>query len=257
MTTAYDVWRGEGHPWARWVKPAPFAELEPIDDAKSRGGAYRKAEPPWAELDTSWAPPADSTALLVDLPGPRALHLGLALVRRGYRPIVSFNACSHTELVEVVEMSNVLATLSQAAGDRANFPRDEGSRPAFLFDARRDGAGAAVLPDMFDNRWLIFPSDLPSARLLLRHGIKRAAVVQGGPTPQPDLFDIAAAYKQGGLAVDLVDLSQPQPAARPLALEPGAAPERFVRHAGRWLGSMGRRRLDGSYGVRVPRPSQG
>ena len=77
----YEAWAPRDAFWSRWTKPLLFAKLKP-GDLVGPG--------PVADLDARWAALARDIAIIVDLPGERAVAMGLgawvyALNRRAIR----------------------------------------------------------------------------------------------------------------------------------------------------------------------------
>jgi hypothetical protein len=239
----YEIWRGDEGPWRPWVKAPLFAGLDGAP-ASEQGHPFRRAAPPWASVDVSWAPAPISTAIVVDLDGAESLWAGLALAARGYRPVVSINARSAPH--EIIDMAPLLDALREGARHPSIF-LGAAARPAFLLDARRARAERAPEPGAFDNRWVLFSGDLPSAGLLLEQGVTSVLAVQRGATPQPDLHDVLCGYEGEGLTVLLFDAAGAR-AVRPARLSCGPAIARFARHVVRELGATNRR-PDGSFGA--------
>jgi len=50
--------------------------------------------------------------------------------------------------------------------------------PVFILDALRLRGTNPILDDMFDNRWMVFPQDFPSARFFAEKKIKLVTLVQ-------------------------------------------------------------------------------
>lgn len=68
-------------------------------------------------MDVNWAPaPAERTALVVELPGDDSLRAGLALARRGFRPVPLVNAVAGPDAV--VEVESLLIGLTRGARHR-------------------------------------------------------------------------------------------------------------------------------------------
>src|SRR5438045_2558006 len=54
----------------------------------------------------------------------------------------------------------------------------------------------------FDNRWMVFPQDFPSARFLVGQGIRHALLVQKDRAePQDDLAHSLLRWQEGGIKV--------------------------------------------------------
>ena len=116
-------------------------------------------------------------------------------------------------------------------------------------------ANGPIGPGRFDNRWMVFPQDLPSASFLLSRGLSRAVVLQR-QTGQPaeDLSHALLRWQEAGieiLALDPASDSSPQP----LAIQ---KPSRFRALWQRALAIGGlKRNSAGGFGMVIPIPSQG
>jgi len=147
-------------------------------------------------VDTSWL--QERAAVVIDLPGEAAVLLALALGERGLRPVLAINTTSFAG-AESISMQSVLRVLSAGAECEGSFPTGPTVAPAFILDSRRDGGGRQPLPGAFDNRWVVFREDLPSAEQLRAVGVDKVIVVQKGTLPVTDLEDVLLAYQTGGL----------------------------------------------------------
>jgi len=155
-----------------------------------------------------------------------------------------------------------LATLERAAarfwgtltlGAHANgYVTDAGGRPTHLWIAQRS-ATKATDPGLFDNRWLVFPQDFPSANFLRSHAMDSALLVQAQPDqPQSDLAHVLLRWQQAGLPLRVVT---PAPGAAPQPLSV-RRPRLFRWMWHRALASLGlRRNSAGGFGAVVPMPS--
>jgi hypothetical protein len=252
----FEAWAPAGAVWSNWVKPAPFAHLP----------RELPHDPDMPPPDLSWVPaPGGRIALVVDLPGPASVHLGLELAGIGYRPVPLFNAIpppvepgrpAPLADVSVVAVEPILSALVRGADRvRANPPPAD-APPAFLIDADRQTARRDLAPGAFDNRSVVFVTDFPSAALLTRHGITRAVLVRQQPGPiGEDLTHSLQLWHRGGVTLAQKRLSEPGPPV-PLTL-PKA----------RWWTGLGRRLLAllpgagrnaaGEFGTFVPQATGG
>lgn len=199
----YECWAPAGALWSDWAKPVLFAHWLGSDPVPLSG--------PFPEV--TWAPPADGkTALVLDVPGPQGVLLGLALAAIGYRPVPLYNACPPPPLAQgLVDVHSTLAALAACARPLAELHLPNDAPPAFLLDANRRFGAAPATPGAFDNRSVCFPTDFPSANFLLAHGIQRITLVQLLPDqPQQDLAHTLRLWQQAGLVLEvrsLADLS--------------------------------------------------
>jgi hypothetical protein len=250
----YDVWAGDDL-WARWTKPALFAQ---IDDDPGRadvapGNEYRRPLLPWSDVDVSWAPGAGTGSfVVVDVEGATSIGMGFSLMSCGYRPIVAINAC--TGPGEVIDMRPVIEALRAGASFPHAFSREKEASPAFLLDARRAHASRRLVPGAFDNRWMVFREDLPSAAFLRERGLSRVVVALSGEALAEDLRHVLYAWQQGGVEIFVKDTSRAVPAER-VTIE---SPPWLRRILGRPPGADElMRNAQGSFGARIPKPSHG
>jgi hypothetical protein len=197
---AFEAWAPAGPEWSAWARPVLFALAGP-------GGAAPPAAEEAAEA-AGWAPgPAEGVAVVVDLPGAVAARVGLALARRGYRPVPLFNGAHHEAgVVPTGELVRALFELAPAV--RAAAPPPD-APPAFLLDSRRLEGAADLRPGRFDNRWVTLPQDFPSAARLLSRGLRRVLLVQEGrDRPRDDLAHVLRRYQDAGIALRWQDPSQ-------------------------------------------------
>ena len=173
-----------GAPWSPWAKPVLFAHLA----GAAKGPAAASAED---RLDLA-AAASSGTAFVVDLPGPESIEAGLELARLGFRPVPLFNGCPAPVFLgksydEAVPTAPSLSALIDGAGRIASAGLPLDAPPAFLLDADRLGRGRWHVPNVFDNRWVVFATDFPSARLLVERGIAGVRVLHDRRTQRgPD-----------------------------------------------------------------------
>ena len=262
----FDVWAPPSGAWSAWVKPVLFAHMR---------GAVRADAPPlpmgftldWLSRDR------EGTMLVINLPGPLGVFLGLQLaLERGYRPVPLYNACPGPQRVDgPLTQHDMGAILSRdsaldvfpimeaidngtAALERLNLPDD--APPAFLLDCdRRTGSPPFhPLPGKFDNRWVSLPTDFPSGNLLLSRGYKRTIVIQASLLPpQEDLAHTLLRWQEAGMIIESSGLDQPGSMPEVIQVaRPGFF--RLVWH--RMLATAGVRRNPlGGFGGVLPVPS--
>lgn len=242
--------------WSPWAKAAPFVQLPgatppPAIDAR----------PDTSELAAALAASAAGCAIVVSVPGPDAISLGLEFAKLGYRPVPLFNACSPRPRARLastllaVDTDAIVASLL-AAADRLvllNAGLAPNAPPAFLVDSRRSVPRVAIEPHVFDNRSVVFASDFPSAKFLRSHGITRALLIQDvAPEIGRDLLAALQPWRRDGLVVETVSTQNtPIPVAWPR--------EGFLNEwRERWFSLFHLRRArDGGFGNFVPEASGG
>jgi hypothetical protein len=122
-----------------------------------------------------------------------------------------------------------------------------------VLDARRLQGQSAL--SRFDNRWIVFPQDFPSAARLQASGVRRVRLVQHGRSePRLDLAHVLLRWQQAGLAIDAVDLAAGE-AATPIQV---AKPGLFRALGYRVFSAVGlRRNSAGGFGSALPLLPQG
>lgn len=250
----FAVWAPAGGPWSAWVKPVLFAHLpEDLQVVEQEGPS----------IDVRWAPPADGKAALVlDLPGAQGVDLAVALAARGYRPIPLYNAAPglrgdsmdwmHEPTVEVWPILDAIGSFTSLLA-RQSLPH--AAPPAFTLDANRRVARGPLMPGRFDNRSVSFPTDFPSANLLLSRGIRRAVLVQPhGNQPEPDLAHTLRRWQEAGIEILLKHMELPGPIVPCKVSRPS-----FYRHVWYRLGVLLRLRRNplGGFGGMLPEASSG
>jgi hypothetical protein len=240
----YACWAPDESVWSAWAKPVLFAQLEKIPAASEPIPDFLLPEPFAARGDA---------ALVVDLPGEESVFAGLALARRGFRPVPLYNAThGGRPLLDVAAIGRWLEPGISVLRD-ASLPAD--APPAFLLDSARRGEKLQAAPGAWDNRWIAFPQDFPSAALLQSRAVRSAVLVQrGAREPQVDLAHVLLAWQKAGLVVQSLDLAAPAPPAAIDVREPGL----FRRAWYRAIALLGLRRgFVGGFGAQIPEPSSG
>jgi hypothetical protein len=240
----FDCWAPVSSEWSRWAKPILFAQSEPPAIGLSRAEFA-------SELKLTFDP---GLAVILDLPGVESIAVGLQLARKGFRPVPLFNGAS--SLSEIVKTSQVRQLLADTGPELATLPLNPLAPPVFLLDALRDGNGIQPRPGGFDNRWMVFPQDFPSARYLAGRGIHRIVLVQeiGRNAPREDLAHVLLRYQEAGLALSsLPAIASADPA--PLHV---ARPPQYRLLWQRALAMLGlRRNSAGGFGSVIPQPTSG
>jgi len=182
----YRTWAPDRVLWTDWVKPVLFASVKFYEP-------FNLNIP-----ETYWLKGFEQdTALIVDLPGSSGVEESLALARRGYRPIPLYNGVYDKSLMAVDVQNLAMALYSGAELLKSiNFRYD--APPVFMLDSRRM-CNASKTPGMYDNRWCVFPQDLPSAAFLLKQKIRKVTVRTD--KIQDDLSHILYRYQEAGIKI--------------------------------------------------------
>ncbi len=216
----FEAWAPSGARWSGWVKPVLFATLSESNMLD------REAEPD-IELELSPALTAPGVALVVDLPGEDSVLVGLALAKRGIRPVPLFNALPGFER-SLVDVDGIQRALVASAKLLRSFSVAADAPPAFLLDALRRVARyqrrTAEPPRerwawerwekverwrerYFDNRSVSFSTDFPSGDTLRAQGIVRVVLLRRWYLVVPgDLVATLAAWHRVGLAIEIHDV---------------------------------------------------
>jgi hypothetical protein len=201
----FSVWAPKDSIWSAWVAPVLFAQTH---WAIQNFDLIAPQPLPWLQKQMRDA------ALVVDLPFAESVEVGFALAADGFRPVPLYNASPGPPVVGLapgsqgvsnaaIDMRPIVAAICRVTPSlqRLKFLAD--APPAFLLDFHRlVGTTRPVEQGMFDNRWMVFPQDFPSASFLLSHGIRRALLVQKQELePQDDLAHSLLRWQEGGIKV--------------------------------------------------------
>jgi hypothetical protein len=254
----FEIWAPPAVPWSAWAKPILFAHAPTADPPEPL-----LLPPPEV---TSWAPPADGHwAVVVDLPGAVGLLTGVSLAAVGYRPVPLYNASPGFAstwtfrwprvLETVVPVEPILRAIITLTPVIKEMRLPYAAPPAFLLDSARRGPPGSQHPGQFDNRSISFPTDFPSANVLLSHGIVRVLLVQrGGHEPQADLTHTLRRWQEAGVEIWCKDVEAAEP-ARPITVR---VPAGFRLLWYNLTARLGLRRSPlGGFGGVVPEPNAG
>lgn len=235
-----------GPAWTQWAKPVLFASIS-------------EATPPIAVqdeelsgLESDIRSRGNSVAIVVDLPGPRAVRIGLACARMGLRPVPLFNGSSGRE--ELIATGELIETLRAGASQIQLLSLSNNAAPVFLLDSRRMSQELKPEPGKFDNRWLTFPQDFPSANLLRARGVSMVIVMQQKVgQPADDLAHVLRRWQEAGISIQSAT-----PESTAIELIEVKRPARFRRL---WYGVLALMGLmsnsAGGFGGVIPHPSSG
>jgi hypothetical protein len=196
----YDVWAPDYSIWSRWAKPVLFAQPAPpapTDDVLD-----------WQRAEVSWAPSSsERQAIVLDVNGPLAVNLGLALAAQGYRPVPLFNT-SHGPNA-VINVEKICSELFSGAEVLRDLRIDRDAPPVFLLDSNRIGSSKSTpRAGDYDNRWLVFPQDFPSANFLLSQQIPRVLVIRHLDDRLPDdISHVLRRWQEAGIKIYVKNLS--------------------------------------------------
>lgn len=240
----FDIWAPEGAAWSQWAKPVLFMQLSHVAPTADSAPSLP---------DLFWVPDAGGrTAIVVDLPGTDSLGAGLALARRGYRPVPLYNtSIGPSSLVDCAAIARGLIAHAETLRN-AGLPAD--APPAFLLDSGRMVPKVPPRPGAYDNRWMVFPQDFPSAAYLRAKGVADVLLLHDAPGAAEDVAHVLLRWQEAGLR--LLSAS-PNDRGRLHDLIV-TRPSRFRRAWYRLLAVAALRRNNaGGFGAVIPTPSSG
>ena len=151
------------------------------------------------------------TLWLVDLPGAPSVAFGATLSQRAADPValvLTFNNWPAED--ETVPARETLSALL-AFQPRLPGPDALAATPVFLLDAwRLATVFADPEEDETDNRYRLFPADLPDAETLRQQGITRVVYLvesrEHGAREEDDVHDRLLEYQEAGLGLSIAGL---------------------------------------------------
>jgi len=204
---AYKIWAPDNALWTEWAKPVLFAgmmHLRPVTQPVTLDiqSIY------WLNIFNQ------NTAIIVDLPEEKSVEESLALAYMGYRPVPLYNGVyAENQTNMTVDVGNLSRALLAGAEVLASINFRNDAPPVFMLDSRRMKSFGKA-PGSYDNRWCVFPQDMPSASFLIRQKINRV-IVRTEQTPayfnkkffddkiQNDLTHILCRYQEAGIKIQL------------------------------------------------------
>ena len=192
----FDIWAPLESPWAVWAKPVIFAQnlnwwkAEKWSAAELCSGAALEAGPRAKRYQ----------AIVVDLPGVKVMRAAAQFAMAGYRPVPLFNTTNGQNAI--VDVDDILAMLPAVAVIIREARLNASAPPAFLLDENRHQDDASDFSCAYDNRWLVFPQDFPSAEFLKEHGITQVVLQQEGSSmPAWDLAHVLLRWQEAGVRI--------------------------------------------------------
>lgn len=198
----YKIWAPESSHWSRWAKPVAFANPpSAVQDTSADWMASSVQE----TVNVSWRHGLRyDTAVILDMPGDSGVPMAVALAGIGYRPVPLYNGVQgdRDENSAVAAGAITAALYSHAhALERLNLRED--APPVFMLDGDRMKT-TNLKNGSYDNRWCIFPQDMPSADYLLSKQILNV-LVYGPYAMQHDLAHVLLRYREKGIQISVCD----------------------------------------------------
>lgn len=207
----YEIWSGT-HFWSDWTKPVLFAtgfkkikRIPNHDDAGILLNIARRtlADSGFSEV-VSEADDGSKCCVIIDYPGKISLGIGAVLSTKGFAPIVLFNGVFGPQkrildddkpvkiLIDNEESVKALVDLSEFLENTVADPS-----PAFLLDSVRQLGEPE--PNIYDNRWITFPQDFPSGKVLVSKGINKCFLLTDSSKIPNDLCHVLYRWQQEGI----------------------------------------------------------
>ncbi len=153
-------------------------------------------------------------------------------------------------------MKDILAAILGGTDILRSVYLDPAAPPAFLLDSNRLKGTLAPRPGQFDNRWVIFPQDMPSGTFVRSQQVERALLLQAGRgTADNDLAHVFLRWREAGVGLWVKDSNSPEAAQELAVRRPSEFKMRYLALMFLFLGL--RRSNVGGFGSIVPTPSSG
>ncbi len=187
----YKIWAPDGEEWTKWAKPVIFMN----DMVPSPGTNFNfESEKIAKEYDAR-------TIVIVDLPDEKSVKVALQYAKKGYRPVPIYNGVAPDKKAKgIIDCTKLVSALYLGTGYLAQITINKDAPAVFMLDSNRMSTDVKI-PGYFDNRWSIFPQDMPSSLYLKKNGIKK--VVVHSDKIREDLSHILFKYQQDGIEVFL------------------------------------------------------
>lgn len=231
--TTYKIWAPNNAMWTEWAKPAMFSK----SDINYIGSFTCE--------DINWIDKTSNTIIIVDLKGANSVIEGIALARKGFRPVPLYNGVKGPigALVNAIDLERALYWGAEML---QNIKLKDDANPVFLLDSNRMNENK--YPGAYDNRWCIFPQDMPSADYLINKGINK--IIVRAESIQNDLSHVLCRYQEKGIQIMISDGEK----VRNIEVTKPSRYKSFVYRMKVILGL--RRNSAGGFGGYVPDPSQ-
>ncbi|MDR1565442.1 MAG: hypothetical protein LBS74_10845 [Oscillospiraceae bacterium] len=230
----YKIWAPDNAEWTAWAKPVLFASL-----SSSNSAALLPVSDAPVQLDLR-------TMIIVDLPEEQSVKEALAFAAKGYRPVPLYNGVrgEGRALVHVWKLTEALCSGANTLA-KIKLPKD--APPVFMLDLNRMNGIKAK--GAYDNRWCVFPQDMPSASYLKSKGISKI-IVRTVQSVQTDLERILYDYQKNGIALYISRNNSLVP--KELAVKKQSFAEEWAYRFKVTLGL--KRNAAGGFGGRIPDP---
>lgn len=185
-------WAPIGVKWSNWVRPVPFVIIN--ENFKSYDVLnFTNFEIDYIDENTK------NTAIIVDLPGNDSIEEGIALARKGFRPIPVYNGTIEQEgSIATTDNTSIISGLIYGAKELEKIHLENDAMPAFLLDSNRTNR-FKIDVSTFDNSWDIYDQDIPSEEFFLKNDINR--IIVRGNSFQKDLKKVLYKFQKAGISI--------------------------------------------------------
>lgn len=188
----YKVWAPENGRWSGWVRPVLFIAIN--ENLKVQ--EYEEFSIPEIIYINEHK---NDTAIILDLPGNKAITEGLSLAKLGYRPVPIYNGTDEQEGSECLVNNHGLEySLMLGAEVLKQMEISLDASPVFLTDSNRMNR-RKVTDSVFDNSWDVYSQDLPTYKYLKKHGIDK--VIIKSDMIRKDLNKIFYEFQKNGIKI--------------------------------------------------------
>ena len=188
----FEMWAPIGAKWVEWIRPVPFVAL---DDSFRTNDVCNFTIPKIDYIDDE----TSNVAVIIDTPGYEGIVEGMALAKRGFRPIPLYNGTdSQAGAMAIVDTKGIENALIWGAFELEKMTIGETAQPAFLLDSNRTHR-FKMNSTVFDNSWDLYYEDMPSAEYFLDNGINK--IVVRGEKIQKDLAKILYKFQEQGIKI--------------------------------------------------------
>jgi len=186
----YKIWAPDDSIWSQWAKPVLFTSKTTIPS-----GIDVKQGDRWLDKVRT------NSMIILDLPGGEGVKDVLSLAQIGYRPVPLYNGVYVPDTYSpLIYTGDIVDSLYQGADKLSQYSIFKDAPPAFMLDSNRMKQ-ANKTSGKYDNRWCVFPQDMPSASILLENGID--SVIVKSESIQNDLAHILCRYQEKKIAIYL------------------------------------------------------
>lgn len=192
----FRIWAPTGKKWVDWVRPVPFVAMHEYSKM------YNFSNQTLPTVDFIEESCADA-AIIVDLPGAESVRMGLALAKKGFRPIPIYNGTIEQQGARAtVDNQSAGIALVWGASELSQIKISDEALPAFLLDRNRMQR-FKMEASLFDNSWDIYHQDIPSADYFVANGIHQIIIV--GESLAKDLKKILYKFQKKNIQILLTN----------------------------------------------------